>query len=701
MAESDHSVAAAGPAPVPLRTRWTARRIVRIVGRVVAAILLVLFALWLILYITKGRFLKGPFERTASSWIQREVKVAGDFQLYFNLIDIKLYAEGLTVANPAWREGLLFKSDRLNTRIATFPLLFGTRRLKWLDLTGGTLDLAWDPARVRNTFTFGDPNKPAEPFELPDIRTASILGTKIAYLDPLLQLQTDIKVETIRAANTRLSNDIRFTGTGTIRARPFTMSGSLLSPNETLGGGENRLKLAARSGSTLLDVSGTLPGATVIEGAKLKLLARGPNIAFLLEFLGVAIPDTRTYRVTSDLTKTGGAWKFTRIVGRFGASDIGGAMTITLPKNRLNIAADLRTRVLDIIDAGPFIGYDPNALAAGKVTETVGGIPRLIPDGPLDAEALKRFDAQVDYRVARVRAPSLPISDIALKLDLARSRMTLSPLTMLVAGGRLASDITVDMRQRLVRTTYDVRLAPTPMGRLLGGFGVEESGTTGTVKARVQMTGEGNSVRQSLATSDGRIVVILPRGSFWVRNVQLSELDAGTFLQKMFEGKLKEPVQINCGLIGFTVRNGIAAADPILIDTSKNVMVARGGFSFRNESIDLAYRADSKKFSVFAGQSPIALNGYFARPGFSVISPELLGRAGAGLGLALVASPLAGVLAFVDIGDAQSAQCGPVLAGATARGQRTSEGKPRDDVGRGTKSKGEDGKPRKKFLGIF
>jgi hypothetical protein len=186
------------------------------------------------------------------------------------------------------------------------------------------------------------------------------------------------------------------------------------------------------------------------------------------------------------------------------------------------------------------------------------------------------------------------------------------------------------------------------------------------------------------------------------RNAQLSELDLGTFAYKMFQNKLKEPIRINCGLIGFTVRNGVAAADPILIDTTKNVILGRGGFSFRTEAIDLAVRADGKKFSLFSGQSPVGIGGHFARPKLDVISPQLLARAGVGLGLAMVASPVGAVLAFVDIGDAKSAACGPVLSGATAAAQRTRGGEKRDDVGRGTTSKAENGKPkRKKFLGIF
>jgi hypothetical protein len=156
------------------------------------------------------------------------------------------------------------------------------------------------------------------------------------------------------------------------------------------------------------------------------------------------------------------------------------------------------------------------------------------------------------------------------------------------------------------------------------------------------------------------------------------------------------------------VRNGIGAADPILIDTKKNVIVGRGGFSFKNESLDFAVRADAKTFSLFSAQSPVGVTGYFAKPGIDVISPELIGRAGAGLGLSVLASPLAGILAFIDIGDAKSSQCGPVLAGATARAQRTTKGEPRDDVGHGTTAKAESGKKtpderkeqHKRFLGI-
>jgi hypothetical protein len=692
------------------RGRW---RRVPLPLRVVVYILAALFTLWLILFVTKGRFLKRPFESIMSRSLEREVRVGGDFNLYLNPISVQFLAEKLTVGNVPWAsKPHLFAADRIAARVSTLPLILGRREVQSLDLVGGDGDFEWSRDGRHNTWTIGDPDKPGKPFEMPGIARATIAGTTLRYRDPRLQIATDVIVDTVRARDTRFQNEIRFHGTGTMRQRPFRLAGALLSPNETLATGRNPLTLTAIAGPTRMDVSGTLPGPTRLEGADLALRVRGANLARLFDILGVAIPPTRAYHLRSALTYEDGAWQFRRMTGMFGGSDLSGRMTISLPKDRLLIDAALATDTLDMVDVGPFIGYDPETLANRGVQAAVsqpGGTPRVLPDATLRIDAIRRFDARVRYTVRRVRQKAFPISNIGLTLGLDHALLSLSPLTFDMAGGFLSSDVIINARKAPVHTDYDIRLSPTPMGKLLARWGVEESGTSGTIKARVTLAGDGDTVRKSLATSNGRIAIILPAGKMWARNIQLSELDIGLFVQKMFQGKLKQPVDINCGLIGFTVRDGIAAADPVLIDTRKNVILGRGGFSFRNESLDMAVRADGKKFSLFSGQSPIGVGGAFARPAVSPISPELASRAGVGLGLGVALTPLGAVLAFVDVGDAKSAACGPVLAGAKARAQRTTRGQPRDDVGRGTTAKAESGrtsrderkKQAKTFLGIF
>jgi uncharacterized protein involved in outer membrane biogenesis len=679
--------------------RW--RRIAR---NVALGVLGILIAIWLVLYVTKGRFLKSPFESIAGKLTNREVRVGGDFQLYFAPLRIKFYAEQLRLSNPAWATRPdLFRADRIDARIAPLSLIFGKRRFHTLEVENGAADLEWNAGHDRNTWTFSEDKGSGKPFEFPRIDRATVAGTSVRYLDPQMRLLADLKVDTIRSTDARIGSAVGVAGAGRIRDTPFTVTAQLKSPDATVARGRNALALRARAAGNVIDVSGTLPSLADVENVPLATRARGANLATLLGIIGVAIPNTRDYRLTGQLVKAGNQYRFTRMRGTFGDSDLAGRLTITQAA-RIHLDAEMTTRTLDIVDAAPFIGYNPDiveAKGAVAAAAATGAAPaRVLPDAALPVETMQAFDADLKWRIATVRSRNLPISDVDLTLDLDRGRLSLSPLTMAMARGNVAADAIFDTRQRPSAVSYDIRLAPTPLGRLLAGYGVAESGTSGTVRGRIQLAGRGDTIHDSLATSRGRIAFVLPAGTFWTRNVQLSELDIGTFVQKMFQNELKEPVRINCGLIAFTVRGGLAAADPLLIDTKDNVILGRGGFSFGSEAVDLALRADSKKFSLFSGQSPVAIRGTFADPSLQVISPQLVARAGAGLGLAVVAAPVAGLLAFIDPGDAKAAACGPVLAGKTAAAQRTDKGEKRDDVGDGT-AKVEDKPKRKKFLGIF
>lgn len=666
------------------RRRW------RIARNVLLAILTAIFAVWLLLFITKGRFLRHPFESIASSLSDRTVKVGGNFQLYFAPLRIKFVAEELAVSNPQWaKENTLFAARRIEARIAPLSLLLGHRHVYALDLDRGVINLEWDAGHRRNTWTFATSGE-GKPFEMPRIDRANITGTQIHYIDPQMPLLANLTIDPIAATDTRIGKAVGLKGSGTFRTTTFRLTAELLSPDASLSGAENRLQARAWAANSVIDVSGTLPALTEFEDVPLKVAAKGRDLSDLMAVIDVVIPQTRRYALEAQLVKDAQTYRFTGMTGTFGQSDLSGRFTVTNAQ-RLRLDAALETRHLDIVDAAPFIGYNPDVVASqgamAAAAQTGAGARRILPDAELPVAMMQRFDAGLDWKIGVVRSKNVPVSNIALKLSLDRGRVALSPLTFSMARGDVASDFVIDTRQRPSAIRYDIRLASTPMGRLLAGYGLADSGTTGTIRGRIELDGRGDTIHDSLATSSGRIAFVMPQGTLWTQNAQLAELDLGTFVSKMFQGKLKKPIEVNCGLLAFTVRGGTAAADPILIDTSKNVVIGRGGFSFATETVDMAFRADGNKFSLFSGQSPVGLGGHFSEPKLQVISPQLVGRAGAGLGLAVLATPVAGLLAFVDPGDAKSTACGPVLAGANASAQRTSNGKPRDDVGNGSTKK--------------
>lgn len=653
--------------PVPA-DRSTARRRWRGVAIGVGVVLAVLLGLYVYQYVTKGRFWRSTFERMVSERAGRPVRVAGEFQLYLDP-NIRFRADGLSVANPEWAAADQFFTARTIALDASlWQAIFGDITVDDLVVDGGRLGLERRADRA-NTWTFGGGE-----LDIPHIVRAAVTDTRIALIDAPTKTRLDIAIGDIAgtsAGTRRIAGPLTFAGKGSTRGAPISFEGRLTTPNEAMTGGRLGLDVAGTIARTRITVAGTIPGATRIDGADLRLTVAGRNFQEPGLLFGVALPATRPYRLAANMTKLDREFRFTNLTGRIGDSDIAGRLTATMaedrpvgePRGRFRVDGTLTSKTLDIKDVGPLIGYSPERLEAGQgVVVQVAGRPRLMPDAPLATEALGKFDARIDYRATSVRTGKLPFDNLRLRLDLDDRLLTLSPLAFDIAGGRLIAKVGINARNVPVLTDYDIRLTQLPLGKLLTGFKVEDAGTTASIRGRLQLKGKGDTVHKSLASANGRIAFVVPSGTLWLRNIELAELDLQNFLTALIGKKLKEQRQINCGIVAFTVTDGRAIADPILIDTNKAVLRGRGGFSFKDEALAMSVEADSKQFSLFSGQSPIGINGYFAKPGINPISGELLARAGAAATLGLVATPIAAIAAFIDLGDAKDVNCTPILA---------------------------------------
>jgi hypothetical protein len=638
-----------------------------------AAVLVLLVGLYVLQYVTKGAFWKSTFESYVSKRAGRSVRVAGDFQLYLDP-NIRFRADGLSVANPDWAEKDQFLTANTITLDASlWRAMFGTLTVNDLIIDGGRLALQRRADNI-NTWTFG-----GGALDIPDIIRAAITDSQLALIDAPTATRLDMTIGDIAGTaadgGQRIAGPLRFTGKGTTRGAPFDIKGQLTTPNQAAVGGRFGLDLVGNIARTRITLNGVLPGATRIDGSNLALTIVGHNLQDPGRLFGIILPASRPYRLAAMLTKTDKIFRFTNLTGRIGDSDIAGTLTATLSKaakGRFRIDGTLTSKTLDIKDVGPLLGYDPEKIDAGQgVVKQISGRPRVLPDAPLATEALDRFDASIDYRVGAVRTGKLPFTNLRLGLDIDNKRLTLSPLAFDVASGRLIGKISIDARSLPVRTDYDIRLTEIPLGKVLNGFNVEDAGTTASVRGRLQLKGIGDTLHKSLASSNGRIALVVPSGQLWIRNIQLAKLDLQNFLTALIGKKLKDKRQIACGIVAFTVTNGRAIADPIIIDTDKAVFRGRGGFSFDDESLALSLEGDSKQFSLFSGQSPIGINGYFADPSINPISAELLVRGAAAVTLGLVATPVAVIAAFIDLGDAKDVNCTPILAAKrdTAQGR--------------------------------
>lgn len=684
------------PLPAIRRRRPLESALGTVLG-VIATLLGLIVLAWAILFVTKGRFLKPTFVKYASKYADRQVAVGGDFQLYFNPFHLKFLAEGLTLANPAWaHDKQLFAARLIDTEISTWDLIFGRQHVLFLTLDGANAGLEIDKAG-RNTWTFaGD-----TPFKIPPIDRAAITGSVAHYIDAkhkadVLLTFGDLAGSVNGRGAQQVAGPLTFRGGGTALAAPFTLRGALTTPNSTITGGKTGLDLHANVAETAIDVSGTLPGATRIDGADLHVTIAGRNLQTLFKLVGATAPATRPYRLSSDFTKSGADYQFNDINGRFGNSDLAGDLAVATGGARSKLVGNLHTNVLDIVDIGPWMGYSPDKLAAAKkgkvaaaVIRTVAGTPRVLPDTPLDISSLKSFDADIKYRAATVRTGTVPIANLVINVDLDDRQLTLKPIAFDVIGGRVTGDVAIDAHRQPIDVAYDIRMTAVPIGRLLTSFKVEDNGTTANVAGHIKLRGTGDSVAKSLASSNGRVAIVVSKGTLWIRNIELAKLDLQNFVVALLGKDLKKPRDIRCGVAAFTVRDGVSQADPVLFDTGRAIYSMKGQFSFKDESLGLSLRGRSKELSFFSGQAPIGINGYFAAPKVNPVSKELLARAGSSVLLGIVATPVAAILPFVDLGTTKNSNCAAIESAETAAQVAAAPPDP--------KSK----KQKKKVLGIF
>jgi hypothetical protein len=308
---------------------------------VVTTILGLIVLAWTILFVTKGRFLKPTFEKIVAAQTHRDVKVAGDFQLYFAPFNVKFLAEGLTVSNPEWAgRGNFFSARKIDTRISTWSLITGNRRINWLGLEDGHLDLQWDKDGKRNTWTFDENKEKGDAARVADHPPRARPGNA----GPLRR--------SADAGRSRHSDPHRRGAGHQVRLfdplrRQRHRAGHALHPRRRAAhpqchrrGRQNQLKLHVEGVRTQIDVSGTLPGATEIEGADLHMDARGQNLADVFAWPGSRCP-TRALSPALGADQARRRMALHRPHRPFRRSDLAGKFTVAMKEPRLLLTADL------------------------------------------------------------------------------------------------------------------------------------------------------------------------------------------------------------------------------------------------------------------------------------------------------------------------------------------------------------------------
>ncbi|BAK65085.1 AsmA family protein [Sphingobium sp. SYK-6] len=616
---------------------------------------------WTALYAGAATPLKGALAREASAALNREVSIAGPVRILLTPLSVTISAADVRIANPAWaRSDTLLDVSDLTARFATFDFLIGRAVPRALALRGGTLDL--ERSADGKAMSWADGQRETA-YDLTAIRRLDADGVTLRYHDPARDAQARIALS---AGGPGL---IAMAGNGTVADERFAMRGTL----ETSESRDAAIDLNARMQGLSLALSGTAERPSALATARLQARAEGADFARLADLAGIALPAMPGYALSGQLSHAPQGWLFSRIEGRIGRTDISGKLTLDKRGARPRIVGRLASRQLDLADARALFGlHDAPLIEADALGPLAPTRARLMPDASLSPEALGQVDAVVDYSAAGIIGTTQAPRHLTMRLALVGGILQLSPASVDMAGGFVSSDLLVDARTSPALVRADIRLSPTPMGRLLDDWGIAPAGTTVMAKGRVELTGRGTTLREALGQANGRMALVIPGGEMRTRRASASALDMATLSEAMFRDEAQQATDVNCGLIAFTVRNGLASADPILIDTGGHVLSGSGFLDLRDESLNLRLQADGKRLAFFSRPNPLRIAGTLADP---LVAREPIAWASPAsfLGFTFPLPNLRAMFGFVDPDQARAPACGPLLRAAPAAAQRDRE----------------------------
>lgn len=636
---------------------------------------LFVFALVMFVVLFDGNWLRGPVGAAASTRLGRTVVIAGDLKIHPWSLRPSLEAHDVRIAQPDWHKtgGDMARIDRLSVQLAVLPLLAGRTVLPRLEITAPRVELI-RLADGRANWTFaGRKVRGGAGLKLPAIRRFIITDGRLVLHDAKRKTEFSGVIFTDERAAGANRGVFALKGEGRLNGARFlaSVTGDPLlrvSPDHPWP-----FRADVRAGATHI-----VADARILKPFNLGLFSgsvtvSGADLNDLYSLTGLTLPNTPPYRVSGHLTRRGTLYRLEKAAGRIGDSDMAGDVSVETRGERPFLTADLRSRRLDFDDLGSLFGGPPSTrkgeTASAEQEAMAGrlkGAARLFPEATLQVDRIRAMDAKVTYRAATVNAPNLPLTKVALDLDLKDGVLTGDPVAVTFSRGSVAGLVRLDASGATPRTDLDLRMTGA---RLEDWVKVKSAGKPvieGQIVARAKLTGYGNSVRKAAASADGTLTFVSPSGQIRQAFAELLGVNVSKGLLLLLS---EDPRQtpIRCAVADFRVTDGIARANRIVFDTGVVLVHGSGTVNLRTERLDLTFEGESKRPRLLRLFMPIHVDGPLRSPGYDLKTGQAVAQGGVGVLLAMV-SPLAAILPFVEPGLAKDANCAALMAEGRSRG---------------------------------
>ena len=394
----------------------------------------------------------------------------------------------------------------------------------------------------------------------------------------------------------------------------------------------------------------------------------GPSLARVGDALRVTLPHTPPFQIKGHIahatTQPVGIWQVTLEPSRVGKSDIAGEVSYDKrPVKRGGgarpmLSGKLQSRSLWLTDLGPAVGKTKLEKPATAPAGTNAG--RVLPQRTFDLPTLRAMDADIALAIQTLQLNEAdavrPIAPLNAQLRLRDGVLRIDDIAAGLAQGRIEGNMVLDAHIPDAPALWQAKLALSQMHieQFVPAVGERVvPWATGRLAGRLTLQGRGRSTAEILGSADGSLSLAWTQGTLSHLAVEVAGLDIAQGLGRILRGD--ESLAVSCGAALLRIKNGRAAPDPAVVDTSDSTFWLEGQASLADETLDMRIYVAPKDRSPLTLRVPLVLRGTFAAPRAGVEKSALAKRLVPAALLAVV-NPLAAVIPLLDGGDRVAAE---------------------------------------------
>lgn len=306
--------------------------------------------------------------------------------------------------------------------------------------------------------------------------------------------------------------------------------------------------------------------------------------------------------------------------------DVSGSAELLLAGKRPKLTASLSSQKMDL---RPFMPREEKKTGKEAKTDKPSvKRDRVFPNDPLSLEPLRQVDANVQIQAKKIITPEAALDDLIVVLALQDGALHIKPLKALIGGGNLEGTLALTPQGNQAVLALALKVDKFDVGRMAKEMQLTDI-LEGKLDADVDLKGSGGSVAALMGGLNGKVVLVMGKGRLDNKYIDLAgtDLAQGIFrLVNPFE-KDKNYTDINCMVLRWDIKDGLAKSTAMVIDTSRMTVIGDGKVNLKSEELDVALDPSPKQGAGVPGVGKVGLSlSELAKPfklGGTLASPSL------------------------------------------------------------------------------